>query len=111
MHFQVCLLVITRLPPTQHEPIFRFTAGAFTSARIVYVAGQEGYLPKMFGRLHSSQKTPVNALLLNMALTSVFILVGGGFRTLINVLSVAEWGFYFLTVSMAVFDGTSLARL
>lgn len=73
-------------------------AGFFTSARIVYVAGQEGYLPKMFGRLHTSRKTPVNAMLLNTALTSVFVAFGGGFRTLINVLSVAEWGFYFLTV-------------
>lgn len=73
-------------------------AGGFTSARIVYVAGQEGYLPKLFGRLHRSRKTPVNALLLNMALSAVFITFGGGFRTLINVLSVAEWGFYFLTV-------------
>lgn len=73
-------------------------AGFFTSARIVYVAGQEGYLPKMFGRLHASRKTPLNAMLLNTVLTSVFVAFGGGFRTLINVLSVAEWGFYFLTV-------------
>ncbi|KAF8320042.1 L-methionine transporter [Clavulina sp. PMI_390] len=74
------------------------SAGGFASARVVYVAGQEGYLPKMFGQLHSSRKTPVNALLLNMALASVFIAVGGGFRTLVNVLGVAAWGFYFLTV-------------
>jgi len=74
------------------------TAGYFTTARLVYVAGQEGYLPKMFGRLHASRKTPLNAMLLNTALTSVFVAFGGGFRTLINVFSVAEWGFYFLTV-------------
>jgi len=39
-------------------------------------------------------------MLLNTALTSVFVAFGGGFRTLINVFSVAEWGFYFLTVGI-----------
>lgn len=39
-------------------------------------------------------------MLLQAALSSIFIAFGGGFRTLINVLSVAEWGFYFLTVSV-----------
>lgn len=41
-------------------------------------------------------------MLLQAALSAVFIAFGGGFRTLINVLSVAEWGFYFLTVSLTI---------
>lgn len=55
----------------------------------------------MFGRLHKTRKTPVNALCLQALLTMVFILVGGGFRTLVNFYSVASWGFYFLTVSQS----------
>lgn len=63
------------------------------------MAGREKFLPSVFGRLHETRKTPVNALCLQALLTMIFILVGGGFRTLINFYSVASWGFYFLTVS------------
>ncbi|KAJ7285797.1 L-methionine transporter [Mycena rebaudengoi] len=62
----------------------------FTSSRLVYAAGREGYLPAMFGRLHKTRKTPLNASLLQA--------VGGGFRSLINFSVVASWAFYFLTV-------------
>lgn len=72
--------------------------GTFTSARLIYVAGREGYLPAMFGRLHKSRKTPLNALLLHAALTIMYIVIGGGFRSLINFSVVASWAFYFLTV-------------
>lgn len=37
-------------------------------------------------------------MLLQAALTSFFVLVGGGFRSLINFAVVASWAFYFLTV-------------
>ncbi|KAH6918538.1 L-methionine transporter [Coprinopsis sp. MPI-PUGE-AT-0042] len=70
----------------------------YTSARLVYAAGKERYLPSLFGRLHSTRKTPVNAALLQSALTLLFILGGGGFRSLINFSVVASWAFYFLTV-------------
>jgi amino acid transporter len=63
------------------------------------VAGRERYLPAMFGRLHAKRGTPVNAMILQSAITIFFILVGGGFRSLINFAIVASWGFYFLTVS------------
>jgi len=72
--------------------------GFFTSARIIYAAGQEGFLPSLFGRLHSTRKTPLNAMALQALMTSSFIALGGGFRNLVNFYSVASWGFYFLTV-------------
>ncbi|KAI0950592.1 hypothetical protein AcV7_009010 [Taiwanofungus camphoratus] len=70
----------------------------FTSSRLIYVAGREGYLPAMFGRLNKSLKTPLNAMCLQAALTIAFIVIGGGFRSLINFAVVASWAFYFLTV-------------
>ncbi|KAK1236538.1 hypothetical protein PQX77_000231 [Marasmius sp. AFHP31] len=70
----------------------------FTSSRLVYAAGRERYLPQLFGRLHKTRKTPVNATLLQTGITTTFILIGGGFRSLINFSVVASWAFYFLTV-------------
>ncbi|GBE82155.1 hypothetical protein SCP_0405350 [Sparassis crispa] len=70
----------------------------FTSARLIYVAGREGYLPALFGRNNKKLKTPLNAMCLQAALTITFIVFGGGFRTLINFAVVASWAFYFLTV-------------
>ncbi|KAJ7905540.1 L-methionine transporter [Mycena olivaceomarginata] len=70
----------------------------YTSSRLVYAAGREGYLPSLFGRLHTTRKTPLNAALLQAGITTTFILIGGGFRSLINFSVVASWAFYFLTV-------------
>ncbi|KAJ3787827.1 amino acid permease-domain-containing protein [Lentinula aff. detonsa] len=72
--------------------------GFFTASRLIYAAGRENYLPAMFGRLHKTRKTPLNATLLQTVLTLVFTLVGGGFRSLVNFSVVASWSFYFLTV-------------
>ena len=63
----------------------------FTSARLIYVAAKEGYLPSMFGRLHKTRKTPLNAMLLQAGVTMLFIVFGGGFRRLINFAVVASW--------------------
>ncbi|KAI0721009.1 L-methionine transporter [Cerioporus squamosus] len=71
---------------------------SFTSARLIYVAGKEGYLPALFGRHNIRLKTPLNAMCLQAGLTIAFIMVGGGFRSLINFAVVASWAFYFLTV-------------
>ncbi|KAI0065364.1 L-methionine transporter [Artomyces pyxidatus] len=70
----------------------------FTSGRLIYVAGKEGYLPALFGRLHPTRQTPLNAMLLQAGITISFIMLGGGFRSLINFAVVASWAFYFLTV-------------
>ena len=72
---------------------------SFTGARLIYVAGKEGYLPALFGRHNARLKTPLNAMCLQTALTIAFIMVGGGFRSLINFAVVASWAFYFLTIS------------
>ncbi|KAE9395060.1 amino acid transporter [Gymnopus androsaceus JB14] len=72
--------------------------GFFTASRLIYAAGRENYLPSLFGRLHKTRKTPMNATLLQTALTLIFVLVGGGFRSLVNFSVVASWFFYFLTV-------------
>lgn len=78
---------------------FHISGAYFTTSRLIYAASREGYLPAVFGRLHPTRKTPMNAALLQTAITTTFILVGGGFRALINFSVVASWGFYFLTVS------------
>lgn len=102
-------------------------ATIFTSGRLVYAAGKEGYLPSMFGNLWTrgqesppvnrfqrrnwAQKsisrllgdgprigyTPINAIALNCALTTVYVIVGE-FDTLITFYGVAGYTFYFLTV-------------
>lgn len=70
----------------------------FTAARLIYSAGKEGFLPARFGKLHPTRKTPQNAMLLECAVTLLFVVFGGGFRSLINFFSVANWIFLFLTV-------------
>ncbi|KIW16717.1 hypothetical protein PV08_03906 [Exophiala spinifera] len=113
-------------------------ATTFTSGRLVYVAGREGYIPSVFGKIgygfgsgsSASQETPssrplnklrrrswfskflsrifgdesiglgytpVNAMLLNMALCMVYVCLGE-FKTLITFYGVAGYTFYFLTV-------------
>jgi len=70
----------------------------FTAARLIRAAGREGYLPAMFSKLNKSRRTPVNAIILQTAMTIAFIVFGGGFRSLVNFSVVACWSFYFLTV-------------
>ncbi|TFK76407.1 L-methionine transporter [Pluteus cervinus] len=72
--------------------------GFVTSSHLIYAAGRERYIPAIFGRLHQTRKTPLNATLLQAGLTISYVLVGGGFRSLINFSVVANWAFYFLTV-------------
>ncbi|KZT67743.1 amino acid transporter [Daedalea quercina L-15889] len=71
---------------------------SFTASRLIYVAGREGYLPAMFGRINQRLGTPLNAMCLQAIMTILFIIIGGGFRSLINFAVVASWAFYFLTV-------------
>ncbi|PLB49514.1 amino acid/polyamine transporter [Aspergillus steynii IBT 23096] len=100
-------------------------ATIFTSGRLVYAAGKEGYLPSVFGHLWTRDSptsgrlqrrscagkflarifgegtrigyTPIYAMALNSALTLVYVVVGE-FRTLVTFYGVAGYTFYFLTV-------------
>ncbi|RDW83962.1 putative amino acid transporter [Aspergillus mulundensis] len=101
-------------------------ATIFTSGRLVYAAGKEGYLPSLFGKLWTQGSTngsnrlqrrswpsklvsrvfgngtwigytPINAMALNSILTLLFIIVGE-FSTLVTFYGVAGYTFYFLTV-------------
>ena len=84
-----------------HCPTKLLVLGSFfTSSRLVYAASRERYLPTIFGKLHSTRRTPLNAALLQAAITIAFIMIGSGFRSLINFSVVASWAFYFLTVSL-----------
>ncbi|KAG0295982.1 hypothetical protein BGZ96_010403 [Linnemannia gamsii] len=69
----------------------------FTGARVIYASAREGYLPKIFGKVSEKRRTPVAALGLQAAMTTVMIL-GGTFSTLVNFFSVAAWLFYLSSV-------------
>jgi len=101
-------------------------ATTFTSSRLVYVAGKEGYLPAVFGKIGIGNSeinlgrlrkrswlvktiarvfgdegnlgfTPINAMVLNGTLCIGYIVVGE-FEALITFSGVAGYTFYFLTV-------------
>uniref|UniRef100_A0A060T299 ARAD1A06600p n=1 Tax=Blastobotrys adeninivorans TaxID=409370 RepID=A0A060T299_BLAAD len=72
-------------------------ATIFSSARLAYAAAEDGFLPQVFSDISPKRGTPVNALLLQSAMTSLFILVGE-FHTLLTFYGVAGFTFYFLTV-------------
>lgn len=102
-------------------------SSTFTSSRLVYAAGKEGYFPAVFGRIGVSSRdpglsstrtrnwfskklhnmlsdeetglffTPVNAIVLNGLLTVAYVIVGE-FGELITFYGVAGYSFYFLTV-------------
>lgn len=101
-------------------------ATTFTSGRLVYAAGKEGYLPSAFGKIGVGREdaattlhtrnwaakriahmlgdeetglffTPVNAMLLNFCITLCYVIVGE-FATLVTFYGVAGYTFYFLTV-------------
>lgn len=92
---------VLRATGISHYPTKLVVLGSFfTSSRLVYAASRERYLPAIFGKLHSTRRTPLNAALLQAAITIAFIMIGSGFRSLINFSVVASWAFYFLTVSL-----------
>jgi amino acid transporter len=100
-------------------------ATTFTSGRLVYAAGKEGYLPAFFGQIGFSKNsavrlpyrpsrvsrltrfiaddgvglfyTPAYAMMLNAALTMIYVVVGS-FGTLTTFYGVAGYTFYFFTV-------------
>ncbi|WRT67316.1 uncharacterized protein IL334_004286 [Kwoniella shivajii] len=72
--------------------------GFFTTARLIYAASREHYLPSIFSKLHPKRRTPDYAVALQAGLSLFFVVFGGGFRALLNFFSVASWTFYLLTV-------------
>lgn len=100
-------------------------ATTFTSARLVYAAGKEGYIPSVFGttgignsssyRLPNRRSsrarrltrwladeagffaTPIYAMVLNAAITAVYTIIGD-FETLTTFYGVSSYLFYFLAV-------------
>ena len=102
-------------------------ATTFTSGRLVYAAGKEGFLPSLLGHIgmpgmgeptNRLQRkswarkavtrligdnnggfgfTPINAMVFNAILTAAYIVVGE-FGTLITFYGVAGYTFYFVTV-------------
>ncbi|KAL8782708.1 MAG: hypothetical protein Q9195_009592, partial [Heterodermia aff. obscurata] len=102
-------------------------ASTFTSGRLVYSAGKEGFLPEILGRIGMpgtleignrvrqrswlSRRllyligdedgglgfTPINAMVFNAVLTAAYVVVGE-FGTLVTFYGVAGYTFYFLTV-------------
>ncbi|PPJ58637.1 hypothetical protein CBER1_03510 [Cercospora berteroae] len=100
-------------------------ATTFTGGRLVYSAGREGYLPELFGTIGLNDAshrmrlprrgarakkftnfvadeqgfffTPIYAMVLNAALTAVYIIIGD-FETLTTFYGIASYLFYFATV-------------
>ncbi|KAK4580279.1 hypothetical protein LTR86_000482 [Recurvomyces mirabilis] len=100
-------------------------ATTFTAGRLVYSAGKEGYIPSIFGTIglsHGNQRvrlprrsarakrftkwiadeqgffyTPMYAMGLNFALTTIYIIIGD-FTTLTTFYGVASYLFYFASV-------------
>lgn len=70
----------------------------YTSSRLVFAAGKEGYLPSLFGKINGRTATPVAATIFQAALVLVFILFGSGFASLVSFYGVCSYTWYFLTV-------------
>jgi len=67
----------------------------FTTARLIYAAAQQKYLPSMFGELHLTRLTPIKALLLHGGLASIMVLAGN-FKWLILFSGLLGWSWYFV---------------
>lgn len=77
------------------------------AVRLIQSSAKDSFLPKAFTHL-STRNTPDNALALQAGLTLTFVTFGGGFRGLVNFLSVASWTFYLLTVSLEGIEAETL---
>jgi amino acid transporter len=79
------------------------SAMVFSMSRVMFVAAREGYLPfsSVFGKLHSTLKTPIYALLFNWCWTMVMLLgppPGEAFEFLVDFISYPAWFFYGISV-------------
>ncbi|GAA5855926.1 hypothetical protein JCM8547_000418 [Rhodosporidiobolus lusitaniae] len=72
-------------------------ATMYTGSRLIVAAAEQKFLPRMFGKFHDRQQTPINGLLLSAALSSVFI-VFGDFANLAVFYGVCAWSWNLLVV-------------
>ncbi|KAH9460370.1 hypothetical protein Pst134EB_008544 [Puccinia striiformis f. sp. tritici] len=69
----------------------------FTTSRLVSVAAEERYIPRVFSNINEKTLTPINALGLHAFLT--IIMIGfGDFKSLVGFYGTCAWTFYLLTV-------------
>ncbi|KAG8278374.1 hypothetical protein J6590_021275 [Homalodisca vitripennis] len=69
----------------------------FAASRLSYVAARDGHLVESLSYIHMDKLTPVPAILLQIALTGVFLLAGD-MVSLINFSNFLLWIFYGLTM-------------
>jgi len=72
-------------------------SSVFTTSRLVSVAAEERYIPKVFSNINQKTLTPLNALGLHAFLTIIMISLGD-FRSLVGFYGTCAWSFYLLTV-------------
>ncbi|TPX36179.1 hypothetical protein SmJEL517_g01443 [Synchytrium microbalum] len=72
-------------------------ASIIGGARVSFVAARSGHLPHGLAMIHQTRRTPVTALLAQMALSLLFILVGN-YSSLVNFYSMIAWTFYLFAV-------------
>jgi len=69
----------------------------YSAARLICCAGEDGYLPSSFGKLHTERLTPLRALLFHGFLCSFYITIGD-FTWLILFKGNVEWSWYFVRI-------------
>ncbi|TPX36388.1 hypothetical protein SeLEV6574_g08076 [Synchytrium endobioticum] len=72
-------------------------AGIIGGARVSFVAARSGHLPHSLAVIHPTRRTPVTALLVQLAFSLLFILLGN-YSSLVNFYSMIAWTFYLCAV-------------
>ena len=75
-------------------------SGSLTTSRLISsVAGSQneaGFLPKMLANFNGKTHTPINAIVFQTVTTCFYVVLGGGFQSLVNFYSIGIWYFYLL---------------
>lgn len=69
-----------------------------SGAQLIVASAKDSFLPSRFSALSPTRQTPDTAILLYTTMSLLYVLFGGGFRSLVNFFSVASWTFYLVTV-------------
>lgn len=70
-----------------------------SGARVPFAMSRDGYFFKAIAEVHPRFHTPSGALLVQCTLSTVLLLLGGGFRQFFSLAIFAEWLFYMITGS------------